>query len=178
MDVLTHDTMYGRTREREYTDRQKPISVSTWLRTERFSTHGFTGYQTLQIFWEISKITLDKYQNALSVGLVIPCVKMVSPSILKYNMASLFYGHFIMVPIPKNWRVPVFECYGFPITFPIFSISGNKPLSNLGQSESEKCLSLQNCHFWSTEWWLSFKIGNFWQGWRRNNLLCAKRKNL
>ena len=38
-----------------------------------------------------------------------------------------------MGPILQNWRVPLFKCYGFPITFPIFSISGNKPLSNLGQ---------------------------------------------
>ena len=172
---MTHDTMYGRTRESILIGRNLSPFPPGW------GPKGFPLMDSLDIkhFKSFNKSpTLDKYQNALSVGLVIPCVKMVSPSFLKYNMASLFYVHFIMVPIPQNWRVPVFECYGFPITFPIFSISGNKPLWKPCQSESEKCLSLQNCHFWSTEWWLSFKIGNFWQGWRRNNLLCAKRKNL
>ena len=101
-------------------------------------------------FKESENIILDKYGNTLPSGVLISSLKMVHLSVVSISTVVLWWPLFI-----KNRGAPLFKCYGFPITSPI---PGNKPLSNLGQSESEKCLSLQNCHFRSTEWWLSFTL--------------------
>ena len=113
---------------------EKPICVSTRLRPERFSLLDSMDIQTIQSFQEI----MNWFVFDISV--------FWSPT-LGFIFATIYQD--------TACGIILLECYVFPITFPIFSISRNKKvLSNLCTSVPKKYFPAhKKYHFWSFLFW-------------------------